>query len=421
MDLKENLLNIINKTKERFSPYKLLYPQLSVLPINRPIYILALGKAAYQMAKAVVSYTKEEPFIRIAGGLIITKYGNAEEPLKGMNIIEASHPYPDENSIKAADAAIEFLSKLKAEDILLVLLSGGGSALMEKPIEGSSLEAINQRTEILLKSGANIEQINTERKKMSAVKGGKLLKYIKSRMIFIYAMSDVPGDKPKYICSNPFLPDAEKAEDEMGSEAFHRFDNLTAKRYRPTDKAITYKIIGNNRTFCDTLREVALEVTPALQVDRIHIISTDLSGSSIKAGAEISGLAKFIDKQRGKGFSAFRTPCLLIFGGETSVKVQGEGKGGRCTELALAAAAGLHGLANCALLTYATDGCDYICEAAGAVVDCNAKKALVEKGIDLDAHLAANDSYTALNAIGAIIPGERTGINVNDVVLLYIQ
>lgn len=421
MDLKESLQNIIKQTKIRFSPYKLLYPQLGTLPINRPIYVLALGKAAYQMTKAVVAFAEEDSLIRINGGLIITKYGNTEGPLKDITVIESGHPLPDENSLKAADAAIEFLSKLKESDILIILLSGGGSAMMEKPMEGLYLEQVIRKTDELLKSGANIEVINTIRKKMSAVKGGKMLKYIKSRMVFIYAMSDVQGDKPKYIASNPFLPDAEKGEDEMSTESFHRFDSLTAKRYRATDKAITYKIVGNNRTFCELLKDTALEVTPALQVDRIHIISTDLSGDSVKAGTEISGLANFIDKQRGKGLSAFKTPCLLIFGGETSVKVRGNGKGGRCTELALSAAEGLSRLRNCALLTYATDGCDCISEAAGAIVDCNTKNQLIEKGIDLEKALADNDSFNALNAIGAIIPGESTGINVNDVVLLYIQ
>jgi glycerate 2-kinase len=421
MDQKETLLNVLNEAKKRFSPYNLLYPQLLNFPMNRPIHIFALGKAAFQMTRAVLEYAKNDSYIRIMGGLVITRYGHAEGDLPKMTIIEAGHPVPDENSVKAAEAAIGYLQKLTENDILLILLSGGGSALMEKPIEGVTLGDIIATTKELLNNGADIETINNERKKLSAVKGGKMYQYIKPKMMYIYAMSDVPGDKPKNIASNPFLPDAEKIDDSMGAETFRRFDNLTAKRFRPEDKAITYKIIANNRTFCDTLKQVAHDIVPTLQNDRIHIVTTDMTGTSVKAGAEVSSMAIFINKQKSKGFSAFRTPCLLIFSGETSVIVKGNGVGGRCTELALSAATGLSVLKDCTVLTYATDGCDGICDASGAIVDCDTKRLLEEKGINIEECLANNDSFTALKAIDAIIPDEPTGINVNDIVMMYVQ
>ncbi len=420
MDLKETLLNVLSEAKKRFQPHNLLYPQLLNFPINRSIHIFALGKAAFQMTEAVLEFAKTDPFIRIDDGLIITRYGYANGTLPRMTVIESGHPVPDENSIKAADAAIEYLKKMNENDILLILLSGGGSALMEKPNDGLTLEDIISRTQELLRNGSNIEAINDERKKLSAVKGGKMFQYIKPKMLYIFAMSDVPGDKLKYIASNPFLPDAEKSDDSLGSN-FHRFDSLTAKRFRPNEKTITFKIIGNNRTFCDTIKQVAQDIVPTLQSDRIHIVSTDMIGPAVKAGAEVASMATFINKQRGKGFSAFRTPCLLIFGGETSVVVTGTGIGGRSTELALSAAEGLSVLKDCAIITYATDGCDGISDAAGAIIDCNTKKLLEEKGISVEEYLANNDSYTALKAIDAIIPGELTGINVNDIVMLYVQ
>jgi len=421
MDHRETLLTVLDETKKRFSPYNLLYPQLINFPMNRPIHIFALGKAAFQMTRAVLEFAKNDSFIRITDGLVITKYGYAEGTLPGITIMEAGHPLPDENSIKAADATIDYLQNLSENGILLILLSGGGSAMMEKPIEGVTLEDIIAKTQEFLSNGANIETLNDERKKLSAVKGGKLFPYIKPKALFIYSMSDVPGDKPKNIASNPFLPDAEKSDEAVGTEGFRRFDNLTAKKYRPTDKSITYKIIANNRTFCDLLKQVAHEIVPTLQADRIHIVSTDMTGQAVKAGSEVSSMAHFINKQKGKGFSAFRTPCLLIFGGETSVVVKGNGIGGRCTELALSAAQGLSTLQNCAVLAYATDGCDGICDAAGAIIDCNTKQMLEEKGIDIDECLANNDSYTALQAVDAIIPGENTGVNVNDIVMMYVQ
>jgi glycerate 2-kinase len=421
MILRDALLQTINSARREFSPYKLLYEQLVHLPLNRPIYVYALGKAAYQMTEAVLFHAQQEQFIRIMGGLVITHYGNVKEPLPRIAIMEAGHPIPDDNSLAAGVATINFLHKLNENDILLVLLSGGGSALMEKPAEGVSFEQIVNTTRDLLKNGANIETINDVRKKLSAVKGGKLLRHIRSKFIFIYAMSDVPGDKPKYIASNPFLPDAEKTEDKMSVENFHRFDRLTSRRSLPMDKAIVYKIIANNHAFCEVVKSASLEFFRNLQADRVHLISTDLSGEASKTGREIADLAGLIDKQRGKGHASFETPCLLVFGGETFVNVVGTGVGGRCTELALAAVEGLSALNNCALLAYATDGKDGLCEAAGAIVDSHSKQALLDKGIDIKASLANNDSYTSLKEIGAIIPNEFTGINVNDIVLLYVH
>ena len=421
MDVRTALLQTIHTASRKFSPYNLLTEQLIHLPFNRPIYIFALGKAAYQMTEAVLNHAKHEQFIRIMGGLVITRQGYVKGPLDKMKIIQSGHPLPNEQSFEAGEEAIRFLSNLKETDILLVLLSGGGSAMMEKPEQGFTREDIISRTEELLKNGSNIEVINTERKKMSAIKGGKLYSYIKSKFIFIYAMSDVPGDKPKYICSNPFLPDVEKAEEKMSLDNFHRYDGLTSSRFIPHDKAIVYKVIANNNAYCDHLRTSALEFFPNLQFDRIHIISTDLAGEAVKTGREIADMALFINNQKTKGFTSFRTPCLLIFGGETYVNVRGKGVGGRCTELALAAAEGLARLQNVTLAAYATDGQDGFCEAAGAVVDNHTYQALLDKGINVSDCLDDNDSYTALKAVDAIIPNELTGINVNDVVLLFVM
>jgi glycerate 2-kinase len=313
------------------------------------------------------------------------------------------------------------MQHLNVNDILLVLLSGGGSSLMEKAFPGVKPEDIINKTTELLKNGASIEVINTERKKLSAVKGGKLLRYIRCKILFVYAMSDVLGDKPKYIASNPFLPDAEMADDRMSVDNFHRFDRLTSSRHMPQDKALIYKIVANNHAFCDLMKSSGLEFFTTLRADSIHVISTTLSGEAAKAGREIADLANLIDRQRDKGHSSFKTPCLLVFGGETIVSVTGDGVGGRCTELALAAVEGIANLKCCALMAYATDGKDGFCDAAGAIVDNTSKAALQEAGIDIKAHLANNDSYTALNAIGATIPSEHTGINVNDIVLLYVE
>jgi glycerate 2-kinase len=421
MNIKEALIQVIKTARTKFSPYNLLLPHLDNLPLNRPIYIFALGKAAYQMTEAALKIASRDQFIRIIGGLVITRYGNVKGSLKGMQILESSHPIPNEDSLKAGDAAIEFLKKLKEDDILIVLLSGGGSALMEKPIPGVTLEDIIEQTREMLENGSDIELINDERKKFSAVKGGKLLNYVKCRSVLIFAMSDVPGDKPKYIASNPFLPEAEKEDNQMGLNSFHRYDKLAGARFHPGDKAVIYKIIGNNKTFRDSVRDAAFEVIPTLQSDNIHIISTEITGEATQSGREIAKMADLITRQKGRGFSAFKTPCLLIFGGENSVTVRGKGIGGRCTELALATVEGISHLPNCVLMTYATDGQDGFCNASGAIIDATTKDKILEHGIDIESFLFDNDSYTALKAAGAIIPSESTGINVNDIVLLYVH
>ncbi len=421
MALKETLLELIRQSLQRFSPYNLLYEQLAQLPFNRPIYIFALGTAAYQMTEAVLYHAEQEEFIRIGGGLVITHYGNVRKPLKNINTIEANHFEPDENSLKAGQAAIDFLSKISETDILLVLLSGGGSNLMEKPAEGFSLETIKTKVKELNKRGASMEELESERKKMSALKGGKLLQHLKVKDIYIYAMSNVPGDAPKYIASNPFHPDAEVTIDELASENFYRFDNLTRDKFVAKDHAIIYKIIANNQAFCDTVRKTAVDTIPLLEADLLHVIMTGLSGEALKNGLEIGNLARLIERQEGTGIAAFATPCLLIFGGETYVSGGQKESGGSCTELALAAVEGISSLLNCALLAYNTKGRDGWTEGAGAVIDNHTKQELISKGIKIKDALQKHDSYNALKAINAILPVENTGISVNEIVLLYIQ
>jgi glycerate 2-kinase len=421
LSMKETLLHIITKTKEQFSPYNILYDQLVHLPFNRPIYVLSLGKDGYKMMEAVLLHASREEFIRIKGGLVITKYGTAKAPLPGMTIIEASHLNPDVNSLQAGDATIEFLQQLKEDDILLVLISGGGTALMEKLVDGITLDEYRAKVIGLMQNGASAEDIENTRKEMSAVKGGKLYQYIKSKNIFIYAISDIPGDIPKYIASNPFLPELEKTEDKLSSESFHRFDNLTSDKFVRQEKAIVYKIVANNHSFCELIRDTAMKEIADFKADMIHIVSEEIAGFADINGRQIAELAQKINLERDKGYANFPVPCLVIFGGHTTLNKRGSGVGGRCTELALAAVEGIAELPECALLTYATDGLDGVPEAAGAIIDNTTKQAMQAKNMIVDEYLQNNDSFTALKAVESIVPGEYTGINVNDIVMLYIK
>jgi hydroxypyruvate reductase len=398
MEKRALVLDILNKTKERLAPKVLLEPYLTRLPFNRPIHIFALGKAAYHMTEAVLSYAKRFPDLQIENGLVITRYDHTGESLPGISIIQSGHPYPDANSILAGKTAISYLKNLPSSDFLLVLLSGGGSSLIEKPTTDYTLKDIIRVTRDLMERGSDIEALNAERKKMSDIKGGKLLQHVNTRDIAILAMSDVPGDKAEIIASNPFVP-----------------EGFTDDRH-----TLSYAIIANNHTFCEGLAASAKEMLPDIRDNMVQILSTDLRGEAAKAGIEISRLAQFILKQQQSGLSSFRIPCFLIFGGETTVTVKGGGVGGRCCELALSAADAISGLKNVIVLAYATDGSDGVAKASGAMVDGETKSLLSEYGLSLSAYLDNNDSYTALNAVQAVLPAAPTGINLNDVVILYI-
>lgn len=421
MSLKDNLLRVIKESMEKFSPYSLLYEQLLSLPFNRPIYIFALGTAAYQMTEAVLLHASHEDYIRIKGGLIITRYGNNKGPIENMKILEANHLVADENSLIAGEEAIQFLSKLQENDILLVLLSGGGSCLMEKTVVGVTLDDLNTRIQELYNSNASIEEIDSTRKKMSELKGGKLQYYIKPKEILIYAMSDIPGDIPRYIASNPFHLDAEEAAEAMGLDSFHTFDNLTSDRYIPQHKALTYKIIANNRNFLDVIKKTVVDVFDSLEADLVHVVDTELSGEASMHGREIANLAKLIQHQEGKEIAGFATPCLLIFGGIISANVKDRGNVGRVTELAMAAVEGISELMSCALLVYNTSGVEVFYDTAGVFIDNNSKQALLDKGIDIAASMQKHETFEALKAIDALLPPENSTLNVNEVVLLYIQ
>lgn len=421
MNMKETLYRVMKKSMEQFTPYSLLYEQLLHLPFNRPIYIFSLGTAAYEMAEAVLYHASLDDFIRIKEGLIITRYGNNKGPIDKMQILEANHLYPDESSLAAGEAAIEFLKKLQENDILIVLLSGGGSALIEKPVVGIDLDEFNKRIQDLYNAGAGIEEIERARKNMSEIKGGKLQQYINAKEIHIYAMSDIPGDIPRYIASNPFDLDSEETIDEMGVDNYHRFDNLTSNSFVQQHKAMIYKIVANNRNFLDTVRKIAIDMLDFLEADSIFIVPQELSGEAQCNGRDIVDFAGKIERHEHEEITNLSTPCLLIFGGIISANVAGRGNVGRTAELAMAAVEGLSGMTNASVLVYNTSGVEIFYDTAGAFVDTTTKQTLQDKGISVKEALEKHQCYDALKAIDSVLPGENSTLNVNEVVLVYVQ
>ena len=373
--------------------------------LNAPgrLILVAVGKAAWTMARAAWDEAVFD------GGVIVTARGCAHGPVGNAAIIEAGHPIPDEMSILGAETALERVRGLTEHDRVLFLLSGGGSALFEKPLIAP--DELARVTEHLLRSGADIVAINTIRKRLSAVKGGRFALACRPARVLSLVLSDVLGDPLDMIASGPAAPDTSTSREALalaGRYALPLSDAARACLARETPKAldnVESEIIGSVSLLCasaaDTARALGYE--PLLLTDRLDCEARE-------AGAFLAAMAK---THAGRGRRAF------ILGGETVVHVRGRGLGGRNQELALAAAGGLNGL-NAALMSVGSDGRDGPTDAAGGCVDGASLERCRAAGVDIAAALADNDAYHALDRIGALIRTGPTGTNVGDLTVLLI-
>ena len=372
------------------------------------VVLVAAGKAAWQMAKAARDCLGS----RIDGGVVVTKYGHVKGPLPGLDCREAGHPVPDENSFSATQAALEAVSGLTDRDTVLFLLSGGGSALFEKPlIPGAELQDITSQ---LLACGADIVEINTIRKRLSAVKGGRFALACEPARVFSIVLSDILGDPLDMIASGPACPDsstcaqaraiAEKYNLQMSPDARACLDRETPKTLDNVETRIT----GSVRQLCAAAAGAcrSLGYEPVLLTDRLCCQARE-AGSFLA-----SVLATHAEDGRRLAFLA---------GGETVVHLTGTGKGGRNQELALAAAPGLAGLRGAAVFSVGSDGTDGPTDAAGGYVDSETHAALRAKGLDEYAVLQNNDAYHALQAVDGLIVTGPTGTNVNDVAVALLE
>ena len=367
------------------------------------LILVAVGKAAWTMARAAWDEAAFD------GGVIVTARGCAHGPVGNAAIIEAGHPIPDEMSILGAETALERVRGLTEHDRVLFLLSGGGSALFEKPLIAP--DELARVTDCLLRSGADIVAINTIRKRLSAVKGGRFALACRPARVLSLVLSDVLGDPLDMIASGPAAPDTSTSREALalaGRYALPLSDAARACLVRETPKAldnVESEIIGSVSLLCasaaDTARALGYE--PLLLTDRLDCEARE-------AGAFLSAMAK---THAGRGRRAF------ILGGETVVHVRGRGLGGRNQELALAAAGGLNGL-NAALMSVGSDGRDGPTDAAGGCVDGASLERCRAAGVDIAAALADNDAYHALDRIGALIRTGPTGTNVGDLTVLLL-
>ena len=375
-------------------------------PRGGRVLLVAAGKAAWQMAHAAV-----EALGRVDGGVVVTKYGHVKGEIPGVTCCEAGHPVPDENSFAATEKALALVRGLTAEDTVLFLLSGGGSALFERPLlPGEELQDITSQ---LLASGADIVEMNTIRKRLSAVKGGRFAQACAPAEVFSIVLSDILGDPLDMIASGPAVPDTSTCAQALAiAEKYHLNLSEQAKTLlqQETPKAldnVTTRITGSVRELCtaaaNACRELGYE--PILLTDQ-------LCCEAREAG---SFLGSIVRTHTGHG-----KKLAYIAGGETVVHLTGRGLGGRNQELALAAVPAIAGR-NAAVFSVGSDGTDGPTDAAGGYVDGETLAALAAKGWNVFDTLQHNDAYHALRAVEGLIMTGATGTNVNDVAVALLR
>jgi len=412
---KENILRIINYAIEESLPDVSVKEALSKMELKSNIYLLSIGKAAWRMAKAAYEILND----RVVKGIVITKYNHTEgEISSSIEIYEAGHPYPDENSLKATQKAMEMAKRLKEKDTLLFLISGGGSALFEYPLEGVTLEDIVNITKELMKKGANIYELNTVRKHLSAVKGGRFAKIVSPAKIVALVLSDVLGDKLDIIASGPAYPDSTTSEEAL--EVIERYNirinplvkkAISIETPKSVDNA-KHSIIASVKTACFAAKEMA----ERLGYNTL-LLSTRIQGEA----REVAKVFAAILKDMKESDIPIKKPAAVIAGGETTVTVKGNGKGGRNQELALSLAIEIEGIEGITFASVGTDGTDGPTDAAGGIVDGSTAKILRNKGFDPKTLLENNDSYTALKVANALLMTGPTGTNVNDIIISIVQ
>ena len=369
--------------------------------------LIAVGKAAWQMASAALNTLGA-----VDDGLVITKYDHVRGELPGIRCLEAGHPVPDENSFAATKKALELVSGLHADDTVIFLLSGGGSALFELPlIPGEQLQDITRQ---MLASGADIVEMNAVRKRLSSVKGGRFAQACAPAKVLSIVLSDILGDPLDSIASGPAYPDGstcgqalavvEKYGLKLSPEALALLHHETPKSLENVETHIN----GSVRELCAAAANAAagLGYEPVYLTDR-------LSCEAREAGRFLSSILR--------SHACDGKSLAFIAGGETVVHLTGQGKGGRNQELALAACEEIAGLPGAAVFSVGSDGTDGPTDAAGGYVDSDSLAALRAKGLNLHRVLTDNDAYHALGQIDGLVVTGPTGTNVNDVAVALLK
>jgi glycerate 2-kinase len=395
------------------------------LSAYRRIILIGAGKAGAPMARASAELLGGY----LVGGLVIVKEGYLGDPIDpAIEVFEAGHPIPDQRGQDATLRMLDMLDGLGRKDLVLFLISGGGSALMHVPVEGVSLADLQQLTAILLAVGADITEINTLRKHLDRVKGGGLAQAAAPAEMVTLVLSDVVGDPLDVIASGPTIPDSSTFQDAYKVlERYSILDQIpvsvrehlsrgvrgeipdTPKRDDPIFERGVHIIVGNNRRAAEAAARAARSIG-----FRTLLLTSRLQGEARQAGKILGALARQVGRVAGSG------PVCLIAGGETTVTVSGDGHGGRNQELALGAVEELAGLAGVGLLALATDGGDGPTDAAGAVVTGESLERAMLLGLDPRAYLARNDAYHFFDHLDDLLKPGPTQTNVNDLTFLFV-
>jgi len=394
-------------------------------PRNR-VWLIAAGKAAVRMAEAAAKALGQ----LLTGGVVVTKYHHSQgvELPSCLQIYEGGHPVPDERGMAGARAIEALLSGTNPQDRVILLVSGGASALLPLPVGGVALEDLQTLTNLLLRSGAAIEELNTIRKHLDRLKGGRLAQLAAPAPLAALILSDVIGDPLDVIASGPAVPDPTTYADAIAILARRGLIHACPKAIldclqsgaageiaetpKPGDVLfdnVTNTLIGSNRLAA----RAAAQEAERLGYHTL-ILTTRLEGEACEVGKMAAALAKSLVFDG----DPFPPPACLILGGETTVTVRGGGKGGRNQEIAAAAAGALDGVPGVAVMALATDGTDGPTGAAGGLVDGGSAEQARQAGYDLNRALAENDTYPWLEAAGGLMITGPTGTNVNDLLVV---
>ena len=392
-------------------PDKTLPAYLPKPPKGRTL-VVGCGKAAASMAKAVEDHWKGE-----VSGLVVTRYGHNARTRK-IEVVEAAHPVPDLAGREAAERILKMVRGLSADDLVLFVVSGGGSALLALPAPGLTLTDKQAINKALLKSGANITEMNCVRKHLSAVKGGRLAAACAPAKVVTLAISDIPGDDPAVIASGPTVADPTTFADALAildkyriTEPLAVVNHLRAAREetpKPGDPRLArteLHMVATPQMSLEAAAEVARNagVTPLILGDAIE-------GESREVALVHAGIARQV-KRHGQ---PAKTPCVLLSGGETTVTVRGRGRGGRNAEFLLALALALNKESGISALAGDTDGVDGTEDNAGAVLTPDSLSRAAARNLDAKAMLADNDGYSFFSGLGDLVITGPTLTNVND-------
>jgi glycerate 2-kinase len=408
----------------RALPLHTMAPFLPPPPKGRTL-VLGAGKAGGAMTQAVEALWPADAPI---SGLVVTRYHHTPPRPAGLpqriELVEAAHPVPDAAGLKAAERILALAHGLTPDDLVLCLISGGGSALLTLPAEGLSLEDKQRINRELLDSGANITEMNCVRKHLSRIKGGRLAAACAPAQVVTLTISDVPGDDPSVIASGPTVPDATSCADavailqryaiEVPGEVMSLLEQGALETPKPADA-----VFQGQQVHMIATPQQSLEAAAAAARDaglEAHILSDEMEGESREVGKVHAALARAV-ALRGQ---PFRRPCVILSGGETTVTVRKQpegtprGRGGRAGEFCLGLAEALQGQANVWALAADTDGIDGVEDNAGAFVAPDTLQRAQAKGMKLASYLARNDAYGYFQPLGALVVTGPTNTNVND-------